>query len=85
MTEFYYGVQEMARKANRSASSGQQWYRNMPPAEAVMVSKRSAAGWTLETWKEFAESRQEPLRGDLLKTIETLEADERDLYRKFRR
>lgn len=83
MTEFFYGVQEVARKANRSASSGRQWSYLLPSPEAVLVSSRSAVGWKLSTWREFAKGRQEPLREDLLKTLSELEDEERELYRKY--
>jgi len=83
VTEFYYGVQEMARKADRSASSGRQWAQQLPAPEVVMVSSRPAGGWRLDTWKKFADARQEPLRADLLKTIAKFEEEELALYRKY--
>lgn len=83
MTEFYYGVQEVARKAERSASSGRQWSLQLPAPEVVMVSSRPAGGWRLATWKQFALGRQEPLRTDLTKALEIFEDEERALYRKY--
>lgn len=84
MTEFFYGVQEIARRAGRTASSGQQWIRNLPAPEAVLVSNRPASGWKLDTWQQFADTRQTTLREALTSAIDELKTEEIALFRKFR-
>lgn len=84
MTEFYYGVQVIAKRAARSPSTGQQWMRHLPAPEAVLVSKRPAGGWTLDTWQKFADTRRPDLQKDLSTAIEELRNEEVALYREFR-
>lgn len=83
MTQFYYSGQYMVKRAKRSANVYQQFSHHMPPAEAVLVSGRAAAGWSLSTWRQIAETRKESLRKDLLIAIGELQQEEAELAKKY--
>lgn len=48
-----------------------------------MVSGRPAAGWTLATWREWAEKRRSPLREDVLAVLDELEREEQPLIERY--
>ncbi|MGP5700722.1 hypothetical protein ACTXPA_17615 [Glutamicibacter arilaitensis] len=74
MTEYFYGTRDMARRLDRAINVAVQWDKVLPEADVVLYSgTKPSKGWSLSTWRDFASSRREPLRTDLLTVIEHLE------------
>lgn len=82
--KFFYTLVEMGREVGRSASAARQWANTLPVPDAVIPSASSeTAGWTLDTWRSFAETRTEnrnngALKADMLAAIQRLEDREQE-------
>lgn len=86
MTQFYYSGQYFLKRAGRTSPNAFAQIKNVMPApEAVMVSGRAAAGWSLPTWRQVAQSRQERLKKDMLAAAEELQTEETELSEKYRK
>lgn len=84
MTQFLYtSAYVMRRAGRRSPTAGVQLHRYLPSPDGVMVSDRAASGWTLDEWRNLAESRSPQLREDLLAIITTLEREQDELREKY--
>ena len=76
MTQYFYGTRDMSRRAGRAINTAVQWDQVLPEPDIVLFNgNKPSKGWTLATWKTFAESRREPLRTDLLNVLETIEQE----------
>lgn len=86
MTQFFYTAQHIMRQAGRkSPTAAVQLKPHLPAPEAVMVSGRGAAGWSLSTWRQVAKTRRSPLKEDLLRVIDRLQVEESELSEKHSR
>lgn len=85
MTRLYYTGQYLIRRAGRQPNSFTQIKHHMPAPEALMVSGRPAAGWSLETWRTIAETRSGALKKDMLAAIDELEAEAAELEKKYKK
>ena len=84
MTQFFYTAQHIMRQAGRkSPTAAVQLRPHLPAPEAVMVSGRGAAGWSLSTWRQVARTRRSPLKEDLLAVIDRLQEEETGLGEKY--
>lgn len=84
MTQFLYtSAYVMRRAGRRSPTAGVQLHRYLPSPDGVMVSDRAASGWTLDEWRNLAETRSPQLREDLLAIITTLEREQDELREKY--
>lgn len=83
-TRFYYtAAQMMARAGRKSPNAAHQLVASMPAPDAVIVSKQPTRAWTLDSWRRFAITRTPVLAADLERTIEELQREETELYRKY--
>ncbi|MEO4039901.1 hypothetical protein [Micrococcus luteus] len=83
-TMFYYTATQMMIQAGRkSPNAAHQLLQYMPAPDALIVAPRPTSGWTLASWRAVARTRTQPLRDDLLATIERLELEERELEEKW--
>lgn len=86
MTRFVYTGRHVFKRAGRtSPNTFAQVRHEMPAAKTVTVSGRASVGWTLAAWRQFASTRNEPLKTDLLQAIEELEKEETELRKKYRK
>lgn len=84
MRVLFYSASYVLRRAGRlSPASQARAHEQLPAPEVVLVSGKSGAGWSLPTWREFANARRESLRVDLLRTIDELEAEESALTQRY--
>lgn len=86
MTQFCYSGQYLLKRAGRTSPNAfSQIKAHMPEPETVLVSGRSATGWTLETWRKVAKTRAQQLQEDMLAAIDELEAEEAALIQKYKK
>lgn len=83
-TAFYYtAAQVMARAGRKSPNAAQQIKNQMPVPDVVLVAPRPTYAWSLQSWRDFAQGRMQPLRDDLLATLTVLEKEERALVKEY--
>lgn len=83
-TRFYYtAAQMMSRAGRKSPNAAHQLLASMPAPDAVVVAKLPTRAWTLDSWRRFAVTRSPALAEDLQRTIEELQREETELYRKY--
>jgi len=85
MTRLYYTGQYLMRRTGRPPNSFTQIKHHMPEPEALMVSGKPAAGWTLDTWRKVAATRAPKLQDDMLAAIDELEAEAAEVEKKYKK
>lgn len=81
---YYSGQYVMRRTGRKSPNAFGQLVSHMPRPDAIIAAaERPTRAWSLKKWEEFAHTRKNPLKRDLLAAVEELRAEERALIKNW--